>query len=77
MIIEGRKRTKMCKKQIWKRGLLSLGLAAMCFLAEPAGMWVYATEDAQTPGTEGQPADAAVTQPPEMQSEAQGLRKGP
>lgn len=69
MIIEGRKRTKMCKKQIWKRGLLSLGLAAMCFLAEPAGMWVYATEDAQTPGTEGQPADAAVTQPPEMQSE--------
>ena len=59
----------MCKKQIWKRGLLSLGLAAMCFLAEPAGMWVYATEDAQTPGTEGQPADAAVTQPPEMQSE--------
>lgn len=58
MIIEGRKRTKMCKKQIWKRGLLSLGLAAMCFLAEPAGMWVYATEGAQPPGTEGQPAYA-------------------
>lgn len=48
----------MCKKQIWKRGLLSLGLAAMCFLAEPAGMWVYATEGAQPPGTEGQPAYA-------------------
>lgn len=35
----------MCKKQIWKRGLLSLGLAAMCFLAEPAGMWVYAESE--------------------------------
>ena len=53
----------MCKKQIWKRGLLSLGLAAMCFLAEPAGMWVYATEGAQPPGTEGQPADETATQP--------------
>ena len=43
MIIEGRKRTIMCKKQMWKRGLLSLGLAAMCFLADPAGMRADAT----------------------------------
>lgn len=34
----------MCKRQMWKRGLLSLGLAAMCFLAEPAGIYVSATE---------------------------------
>lgn len=28
---------------MWKRGALSLGLAAMCFLAEPAGMDVWAS----------------------------------
>lgn len=43
MIIEGRKKRKMCKRQVWKRGLLGLGLAAMCFLAKPAGMYADAT----------------------------------
>lgn len=33
----------MCKRQVWKRGLLGLGLAAMCFLAKPAGMYADAT----------------------------------
>lgn len=49
----------MCKKQIWKRGLLSLGLAAMCFLAEPAGMWVYATPDVPEPQEQPAYADEA------------------
>lgn len=33
----------MCKKQMWKRGVFSLSLAAMCFLAKPAGMNVWAS----------------------------------
>ena len=32
----------MCRKNKWKKGLLSIGLAAVCFLAVPSG--VYATE---------------------------------
>lgn len=47
----------MCKRQMWKRGLLSLGLAAMCFLAEPAG--IYASAEADTPVSNDQPADEA------------------
>lgn len=54
MIIEGRKKMKMCKKRMWKRGLLCLGLAAVCFLAEPAGMCVNAAAD--TPVSADQPA---------------------
>lgn len=45
---------KMCKKRMWKRGLLCLGLAAVCFLAEPAGMCVNAAAD--TPVSADQPA---------------------
>lgn len=44
----------MCKKRMWKRGLLCLGLAAVCFLAEPAGMCVNAAAD--TPVSADQPA---------------------
>lgn len=36
----------MCKRQMCKRGILSLILAAMCFLAEPSGFYVNATEPA-------------------------------
>lgn len=39
---------------MWKRGLLCLGLAAVCFLAEPAGMCVNAAAD--TPVSADQPA---------------------
>ena len=45
---------KMCKKRMWKRGLICLGLAAVCFLAEPAGMCVNAAAD--TPVSADQPA---------------------
>lgn len=63
----------MCKRQMWKRGLLSLGLAAMCFLAEPAGIYVGATEGesvqqstdtgTQANNTEGQ-QDAGIQEAP-------------
>ena len=33
----------MCRKNKWKKGLLSIGLAAVCFLAVPSG--VYAEDD--------------------------------
>lgn len=35
----------MCRRNKWKKGLLSIGLAAVCFLAVPSG--VYATEGTQ------------------------------
>ena len=36
----------MCRKNKWKKGLLSIGLTAVCFLAVPSG--VYASEGIQT-----------------------------
>ena len=43
----------MCGRNKWKKGLLSIGLTAVCFLAVPSG--VYASENAQieNPQTEG------------------------
>lgn len=49
----------MCKRKIWKKGILGLGLAAVCFLASPAAVYVNATT--QQPE---QSSNQATTQTP-------------
>ncbi len=44
----------MCRKNMWKKGLLSIGLAAVCFLAVPSGVYAseMQTENTTAEGTE-------------------------
>lgn len=49
----------MCKRKIWKKGILGLGLAVVCFLASPAAVYVSATT--QQPE---QSSNQATTQTP-------------
>ena len=65
---------------MWKRGMLGLGLAAMCFLAEPAGFYVSATSqdgqsapaaaDSTNAGTPADQTAGLVAATPEQKNEA-------
>ncbi|MBD5458339.1 MAG: hypothetical protein HDR27_07195 [Lachnospiraceae bacterium] len=52
----------MCKRQMWKKGVFSLLIAAMCFMAEPAGIYVSATEPEIA---EEQPVDGMQAENPD------------
>ncbi len=47
----------MCKRITWKKGMLTLGLAAMCFLASPVGAYVAMASENQNNQQENKPSD--------------------
>lgn len=72
----------MCKRQMWKRGMLGLLAAAMCFLADPAGIYVSAgpvdelqSEQPEAVGApERQTADLILATPEQKEAAKQSLQ---
>lgn len=53
----------MCKRRMWKKGMLALSLAAMCFLASPVGVHAAAPDagNQQNNQQENKPSDGGST----------------